>query len=96
MGLYRKKPLIIEAISFNEFVEFGKNNTNNIVNGMPWSFKFNDYNITHENDECYLIPTLEADTQKMTPDDMLIIGIKGEIYPCKLDVFERTYEAFIN
>jgi len=28
----------------------------------------------------------------MTPKDMLIIGVKGEIYPCKLDIFDMTYE----
>jgi hypothetical protein len=89
---FRKKPVTIEALTFDEFVEYGRNHTINIINGMPWSFEFMGYNITHENDECYLIPTLEADTQKFTPQDMLIIGIKGEIYPCKLDVFEKTYE----
>lgn len=29
----------------------------------------------------------------MTPDDMLITGIQGEIYPCKKDIFEATYDA---
>jgi len=29
----------------------------------------------------------------MTKADMLITGINGEIYPCKLDIFEATYEA---
>jgi hypothetical protein len=28
----------------------------------------------------------------MTPNDMLITGVKGEIYPCKKDIFEATYE----
>lgn len=26
--------------------------------------------------------------------DMLIQGINGEIYPCKIDIFEATYEPF--
>jgi hypothetical protein len=88
---FRKKPIEIEAIKFDELVEFGKTNRANIVNGMPWSFEFRGYPITHENDQCYLIPTLEG-TYKFTPQDMLIIGVKGEIYPCKLDIFEMTYE----
>lgn len=29
---------------------------------------------------------------KMGRDDMLITGVKGEIYPCKRDIFEATYE----
>jgi hypothetical protein len=28
----------------------------------------------------------------MTREDMLIIGVKGEIYPCKKDIFEATYD----
>lgn len=91
MTKYRKKPVVIEAITFDELVEHGKANTTNIVNGMPWSFEYNGHPITHEHDQCYLIPTLEC-THNMTPDDMLITGVKGEIYPCKLDIFAATYE----
>ena len=91
MGQYRKKPVVIEAITFYELVEYGKANGGNVVNGVPWSFEYKGHPITHENDECYLIPTLEG-THNMTPQDMLITGVKGEIYPCKLDIFAATYE----
>jgi len=91
---YRKKPIEIEAITWEEFVEFGKKQSPKDAkehNGMAWSFEYNGHAITHKNDECYLIPTLEG-THNMTPDDMLITGVKGEIYPCKKDIFELTYE----
>jgi len=91
MGKYRKKPVVIEAITFNELIKHGWDNDANIVNGMPWSWNYNGHPITHENNECYLIPTLEG-THNMTPDDMLITGIQGEIYPCKIDIFNKTYE----
>lgn len=91
MAKFIKKPVVIEAITFNELVEFGKKHSNNIVNGMPWSFEYKGFNISHENDECYLIPTLEG-VMKFTPNDMLITGVKGEIYPCKLDIFNSTYD----
>lgn len=91
MPMFRKKPVVIEAITFDALVEHGKTNGGNIVNGMPWSFAYKGHPITHENDECYLIPTLEG-THHMTPNDMLITGVKGEIYPCKLDIFAATYE----
>lgn len=91
MGQFRKKPIIIEAITFDELVEYGKHNGANIVNGMPWYFNYGEHPITHENDECYLIPTLEG-TMKFTPQDMLITGVNGEVYPCKIDIFEKTYE----
>jgi len=89
---YRKKPVVIEAITFEELVQHGIDNGGNMVNGMPWSFKYHGHPITHENDDCYLIPTLEG-TMKMQRGDMLITGVKGEIYPCKRDIFEKTYEA---
>ena len=91
MAKFRKKPVVVEVTTFSELVEHGKANANNVVNGMPWSFEYNGHPITHENDECYLIPTLEG-IMKFTPQDMLITGVSGEIYPCKMDIFVKTYE----
>lgn len=91
MPMYRKKPVVIEAITFDDLVKHGIESGANIVDGMPWSFSYKGHPITHENDERYLIPTLEG-THNMTPNDMLITGVKGEIYPCKKDIFEQTYE----
>ena len=91
MAKYRKKPVEIEAYTFDEFIELGKTLTKELVDGMPWSFNINGYPVTHCSDELYLISTLEGD-HNMTIDDMLIIGVKGEIYPCKIDIFKMTYE----
>lgn len=91
MPKYRKKPVVIEAITFEELVAHGMANGANIVNGEPWSFQYQGRPITHENTDCYLIPTLEG-TMKMTRGDMLITGVKGEIYPCRGDIFTATYE----
>lgn len=38
-----------------------------------------------------LIQTLEG-TMKASVGDWIITGIRGEQYPCKPDVFERTYQ----
>lgn len=88
---YRKKPIEIEAITFNELVEHGKANGANIVNGMPWSFQYKGHVITHENDECYIVPT-NSGSARFTPNDMLITQIDGEIYPCRIDLFNATYD----
>ena len=37
------------------------------------------------------VQTLEG-TMKGNPNDYLIRGVKGELYPCKPDVFSETYE----
>ncbi len=93
MSKFRKKPVVIEAITWKEFIQYGKDRVGeaNLNNGMPWSFHYSGHPITHENDKCYLIPTLEG-TMHMTPEDMLIIGISGEIYPCKVGIFKQSYE----
>ena len=92
---YRKKPVIVDAITFDELVQHGIENCGaRIQNGMPWSFDYAGHPITHENDNCYLIPTLEG-TMQFTRDDMLITGIMGEIYPCKISIFNESYEKVI-
>ena len=92
MTHFRKKPIVITAITFDQLVAHGIAAGGNVVNGMPWSFIYNGHPITHENDNCYIIPTLEG-SMHMGRDDMLITGVKGEIYPCKKDIFAATYEA---
>lgn len=43
-------------------------------------------------DVCYLqIMTLEG-VHNAQPGDFIIQGVKGEIYPCKPDIFKLTYE----
>ena len=37
------------------------------------------------------ISTLEGG-HVVTPGDWIIRGVAGEFYPCKPDIFERTYE----
>lgn len=38
-----------------------------------------------------IIQTLEG-SLRAAPGDWIITGIRGEQYPCKPDVFERTYQ----
>lgn len=95
MTYFRKKPVVIEAITFAELVKHGVQSGASLVDGMPWSFSYKGHAITHENNECYLLPTLEAHAQRFTPLDMLITGVQGEIYPCKIDIFEKTYDPVL-
>ena len=40
-----------------------------------------------------IIHTLEGDL-KADPGDYIITGVTGEKYPCKPDIFEKTYEPY--
>lgn len=46
----------------------------------------------YQTDREMIIPTLEGN-MKADIGDWIITGIRGEQYPCKPDVFEKTYEA---
>lgn len=44
----------------------------------------------YQTDKEMIVQTLEGPL-RATPGDWIITGIRGEQYPCKPDVFERTY-----
>lgn len=89
----------MEALSFDELVEYGLENTTNVVNGMPWSFEYKradhpagvpGYPVTHENDDCYLVLTPDG-TVRFERGKLLIVGDNtGPQHPrvCDPDVFD--------
>ena len=80
---YRKKPVVIEA------VQWSGNNLNEILDFMK--DKQPNY---YEDDEKKLltIQTLEGN-MIASVDDYIIKGVQGEFYPCKPDIFKKTYEV---
>jgi hypothetical protein len=40
-----------------------------------------------------IIPTLEGD-MKARNNDWIIQGVNGEYYPCKPNIFEKTYQEY--
>ena len=79
---YRKKPVVIEAMLFNEET---KDQCANFV-------RCNCSYDTDENGSSALgIQTLEG-VVTASIGDYIIKGVKGEFYPCKPDIFKLTYE----
>lgn len=94
--LFRKKPVVVTAITFDQLLDHGRTWLREKLqalgpNGMPWHFEYGGRHISHEHDDTYLIPTPEG-TMQMGPNDMLITGVAGEIYPCKREIFDATYD----
>lgn len=86
---YRKKPVIIEAIQFED-------NSDRIIE--IYEFMGGDtIRVNYEDkDNPYLkIETLEG-IMKASVGDYIIKGVNGEFYPCKPDIFEKTYERVID
>lgn len=46
----------------------------------------------YQTDTEIIIHTLEGDMHA-SPGDWIITGVNGEQYPCKPDVFEKTYQS---
>ena len=93
MAQYIKKTQPVEAITFSELVDYGRNNTTNIVKGMPWSFTYKDHPITHENDKCYLICD-NIGYFKFTPNDMLVTYDDGDILALSIEDFNIIFELY--
>ena len=91
MAKYKKIPVTIEAYTFDEMKDLEKKYGAAFCSesGLS-SFEINGRKIEQINTDTYRIQTLEG-YHDMTKDDMLIIGVKGEAYPCKKDIFEMTY-----
>lgn len=86
---YRKKPIVIEAVewlgtmpSFDELAELVHEN-------LP-----TDRRVQWGKDGLS-ITTLEG-VMRAEVGDFIIRGVKGELYPCKLDIFKETYEKVDN
>lgn len=86
-----KQPEQVEALTFDELVEYGKANGANIVNGMPWSFTYKGRAVTHENDRCYIISQDDA-VGFVRPGDMLVVSADNEMAILPSSEFEELYE----
>ena len=91
MAKYRKKPVEIEAFQLNERGLVGEDwfwdavSRNDII-----THYFGKYHPEHA--AWCEIKTLEG-TMIANTGDYIIRGVNGEIYPCKPDIFEKTYES---
>lgn len=82
---FRKKPVVIEAFQYS-------------VDEIPeWALKalddgrIEDFSPDHGHFGNLEIKTLEGD-HLARPGDYIIKGVNGELYPCKPDIFAKTYD----
>lgn len=77
---FRKKPVVIEA----ERYIGGEESQDKIADFMQCNIAVLG--------ESIIIRTLEGEMEAR-PGDWIIKGVNGEFYPCKPDIFDKTYEA---
>lgn len=93
MAKYRKKPVEIEAFQYDGDLK----NSDGIYYVPDWAVKALEENVMFYDvlDMDYprelFIKTLEG-IHHVSVDDYVIQGVNGELYPCKPDIFKKTYE----
>lgn len=97
MPHFRKKPVVIEAKQATDTPE----NNREIIDwtrgsATPAFMDTEVRNCSVEHPYGFDYPVLKINTleggMKVTPGDWIIKGVNGEFYPCKPDIFEKTYE----
>lgn len=90
MARYRKKPVVIDAWRISELIDRAS---------WPWASlpdrvrQAYDDGALHFGDTFIYVDTLEGEKLRGDENDWLIQGVVGELYPCRNDIFEATYEA---
>lgn len=84
---YRKLPVAVEAMqlrwdTWNEMCDFA--GVGKLEDGKPQG-------VQHGTHIGLKIPTPEGEMYA-SENDWIIRGVAGELYPCKPDIFEQTYE----
>ena len=87
MKRYIKKPVVVQAVEYNgankeEIEAFVEKKLDTVYTELKEPLELK-------------IPTLEGD-MKASKGDYIIKGVNGEFYPCKPDVFEKTYDVVEN
>jgi hypothetical protein len=94
---YRKKPVIIDAWhwQFAPEQEPAPGWMNDAIGQAPGTLGSAAFKPDHPDGPRIEIVTLEdgsGEVHVARPGDWIIRGVKGELYPCKDDIFRATYE----
>lgn len=83
---YRKKPVEVDAIVWNG------SNVDEIKEFCKGAERFETVDTNGNIIHFLYINTLEG-KMYASVGDYIIKGVNGELYPCKPDIFEKTYDA---
>ena len=85
MSQFRKKPVVIEA------VQYEKDGSLALHHAPVWLWEALESGVAFNRDGRLMLKTLEGE-HVVSDGDWIIRGVKGELYPCKPDIFAATYE----
>lgn len=94
MPKFRKKPVVVEAFQMTEARRSDNRDWPHWLNEawqreapMEGALVIDEHDLEHQR---LVIWTKEGRTP-IYWDDWIIQGVKGELYPCRPDIFEETY-----
>jgi hypothetical protein len=92
MSKFRKKPIVIEAVKVTKMMieAISAERTPEIPELIIRANR--EVNSMWTTDPHLIIKTLEGD-MRANIGDWIIEGVSGEVYPCKPDIFNQTYES---
>ena len=103
LAKYRKKPVVIEAVQllWETWDEMRKHvGAGKLSEGKPEGCfvdaKGEAFSFPDTNDRIGLKILTPEGLMLGVEGDYIIRGVKGELYPCKPDIFEATYEKVEN
>ncbi len=89
MAEFRKKPVVIEAVLTRHLITDAEHHWDRLPSWFRSEYEAGHLLIRPDGID---IKTLEG-TMTANPNDWIICGVQGELYPCKPDIFSATYEA---
>lgn len=87
----RKKPVTIQAIKTSDVLEARKSDSEL----PPWLLSGIHKGDVQLDDDGVYLRTLEG-TMFSSHDDWIICGIAGELYSCKSEIFDLTYDIIVS
>jgi hypothetical protein len=87
---FRKKPVVVEAFQMTALARRDNKDWPGWLH-IAWQKDRNEAGSVYPCNDFICINTLEGEHQ-VTPNDWIIQGIQGELYPCKPDIFAATYD----
>jgi hypothetical protein len=85
---FRKKPVIIEAWTVISIIHYAEKYWNELPQCIKDAYNKGEFVFVPEGIH---VKTLEG-IHIAGREDMLIRGVNGEFYGCKMNIFEKTYE----
>jgi hypothetical protein len=89
MAKFRKKPVVIEAVQIPE--KWDGESVPHALSDISMFIVSGRADWALADDGGVDITTLEG-VMHGSPGDWIICGVSGELYPCKPDIFDATYE----